>query len=45
MTEFEIIDRFFKGISTSNLRVLRGIGDDAAIVGLKRESTPSRLIL
>ena len=35
MTEFEIIDRFFKGISTSNLRVLRGIGDDAAIVGFE----------
>lgn len=35
MTEFEIIDRFFKGISPSNLRVLCGIGDDAAIVGFE----------
>ncbi len=32
MTEFEIIERFFKGISTPNVGVLGGIGDDAAIV-------------
>jgi len=35
VTEFEIIERFFKGISTSNVGVLRGIGDDAAIVRIE----------
>lgn len=35
MTEFEIIERFFKGISVDSVDVLRGIGDDAAIVRLE----------
>ena len=35
MTEFEIIERFFKGISVNSADILRGIGDDAAIVRLE----------
>ena len=32
MNEFEIIERFFKGVSASDVNVLCGIGDDAAVV-------------